>query len=476
MKKYLIACLFFISQINYSQEKVGSVNYEIENSKGIYSIVDEQDKKIMLIFNDKTKLDFISLDETFQQTGKISMIDESKGKNDYLGYSKNNQIYYTYWRDSKEENIEVKEVNLDKNTTTTSKIPFVLEKEIIFNSATINNIFYVLSIIKNTDILNIYTFKDGQMNKKSIDNSNLKFVNSENKSINFWKLYSENNGTIYNDGFRNITNKTNNSLVLSTQKKKSYIDGHSIILSFDNNYTFNQNLIINLKDYTVTQKVLQHENVILKDEFSHTDSNSFILNNKVFLVKTSDEQVFLTIKDLDNNDLKKIIYSSNKTSDFINSDVVQEHGSINKKRVLEKPNQFTRKVHELNPSITGVYENNKYIISLGGVSYPEQNNAMMIGGMLGGFTGALIGALVSYKNYSQGINSYANKKIVYLKCVLDENFNHVNEKTGDSNFDKLRAFIESDKINSYQTIFELNKSLIYTGYDKKTKTYNLYKF
>ena len=55
MKKYLIACLFFISQINYSQEKVGSINYEIENSKGIYSIVDEQEKKVMLIFNDKTK-------------------------------------------------------------------------------------------------------------------------------------------------------------------------------------------------------------------------------------------------------------------------------------------------------------------------------------------------------------------------------------------------------------------------------------
>ena len=476
MKKYLIACLLVLSQINYSQEKVGSINYEIENSKGIYSIVDEQEKKVLLIFNDKTKIDYIALDETFQQTAKISIIDESKGKNEYLGYSKNNQTYYTYWRNSKEETIEVKEVHLDKNTVTTSKIPFALEKEVIFNSATINNIFYVLSIIKNTDILNIYTFKDGQMNKKSIDNSNLKFVNSENKSINFWKLYSENNGTIYSDGFRNITTKTNGSLVLSTQKKKSYIDGDSIILSFDNNYTFNQNLIINLKDYTVTQKVVQQETMILRDEFSHTNSNSFILNHKVFLVKTSDEQIFLTVKNLDNNLLKEIIYTSDKTSDFINSDIVQEHGSINKKRVLEKPKQFTRKVHELNPAITGVYEDNKYIISVGGVSYPEQNNAIMIGGMLGGITGALIGALISYNNYSQGINSYANRKVVYLKCVLDENFNHVNEKTEDSNFDKLRGFIENDKINSYQTIFELNKNLIYSGYDKKTKTYNLYKF
>ena len=50
------------------------------------------------------------------------------------------------------------------------------------------------------------------------------------------------------------------------------------------------------------------------------------------------------------------------------------------------------------------------MISLGGVSYPVQNNAGMLGGMLGGFTGALIGTLVSYNNYSQGINSYANKK------------------------------------------------------------------
>ena len=196
MKKYLIACLCVISQINYSQEKVGSINYEIENSRGIYSIVDEQEKKVLLIFNDKTKIDFIALDETFKQLGKISIIDESKGKNDYLGYSKNNQTYYTYWRDSKEENIEVKEVHLDKNTVTTSKISFVLEKEIIFNTATINNIFYVLSIKKNTDILNIYTFKDGEMNKKSIDNSNLKFINSENRSICF-SCYISKSITIY---------------------------------------------------------------------------------------------------------------------------------------------------------------------------------------------------------------------------------------------------------------------------------------
>jgi len=478
MKKHLLVCLFFISQINYSQEKVGSLDYAIYSPKGIYSIVDEQEKKVLLIFNDKTKIDFISLDEAFQQTGKTSITDDSKGKNDYLGYSKSNQIYYTYWRDSKEENIEVKGLDLAKNTVSASKIPFELEKEIIFNSVTVNNVFHVLSIVKNTDNINVYSFKEGQVQKKTLDCSNLRFLNSESKAINFWKLYSESIGLYYTDGIRNIANKTNNSIVLSTQKKKAYVEGDSIILSFDCNTTFNQNLIINLEKLTVSQKVLSQEGIIFKDEFRNnfTNSNSFVLNGKVFLMKTSEDQVSLTIKDFDNKELKKITYTADKLSDYINSDIVQEDGSIKDRRVLEKPNQFTRKVLGLNPAVTGVYEDNKYIISIGGVSYPKQNNAIMIGGMLGGFTGALIGALISYNNYSQGINSYANKKVVYLKCILDENFNHVNEKAVDSNFDKLRRFIEEDKTSSYQTVFEVNKNLIYTSYDERNKKYNLYKF
>lgn len=480
-KKIILPILLGSFSIGFSQEKIASLNYEMEDSKGVSTIVDDEDKKIILLFNDKLKIDFIGLNDSFEETGRISADKAPKEKCTYLGYSKSDQNYYTYWDNSKEEEIFVKKLDFKNKVVTNSKIPFVLKDEIIFTSMTVNNVFHALTILKNTNTINIYIFKEGQLEKKSIDCSNLKFINNENRPINFWKLYSERATVFYNDGFRNINTETNNSLVLSTQKKKVYLENESLVLSFDNNYTFNQNLIINLKDYTVTQKVVQQESVILEGDFNHTQSNSFLLNNKVFLIKTSGEQIFVTIKDLENNLLKKITYSTTDLGDYINSDVVQENESTKNKRILEKPNQFVRKVHDSNPAITGIYENDKYYMTFGCVSDPQQSTGSIIAGglaigLIGGVVGGLAYSLITHNNHAEGVNSYSNKKIIYLRCVLDENLNHVNEKVGDSNFDKLRAFIENDKTHDSQSVFETGKKLIYTGYDKKNKTYNLYQF
>lgn len=476
LKKIILPIFIGSFSIVFSQEKISSLNYETENLRGISSIVDKEDKKVLLLFHDKSKTDVLILDESFKQTGKLTLDKEPKEKIQYLGYSKNDQSYFTYWGNQKEGKIEVKQLNLNDNTSIASEIPFILEKEIIFNYVTVNNTFYIFSILKNSNSINIYKLQKGQLEKKTIDCSHLKFINYESKPINFWKLYSEYEGRVYSDGIKSINNTVNNSLVLSTQKKKSYVNGNSVILSFDNNYNFNQNLIINLNDYTVTQKVMQQEGIVPKSDLTYLQSNSFVLNNRVFLIKTGDEQIFVTIKDFDNNTLKKITYTSTDLGRYINSDIVQEQGSVKNKRILEKPNQFVRKVNDLNPAITGVYENNKYTITIAGVSYPEQSGYTSIGGGLIGASGALIGALIDHATYSPSIDSYSNKKIVQLKCILDENFNPVNEKAEDSNFDKLRGFIEENKTLDYQYIFISDKNLIYSGYDKEKKIYDLYKF
>ncbi|MCL9804017.1 hypothetical protein NAT51_00675 [Flavobacterium amniphilum] len=462
--------------VAFAQEKISTVAYEGESLKGINSIVDQEDNKTLLLLHDKSKTDVLVLDETFKQTGKITLAKEVNEKSQYLGYSKNQQNYYTYWENPKEGKIEVKHLNLSDNTSGSSEIPFVLEKEIIFNCVTVKNSFYILSILKNTNTLNVYKLQEGQLEKKSIDCSHLKFINHESKPVNFWKLYSEYDGRVYSDGIKSVNTSIHNSIVLSTQKKKSYINGDSIILAFDNNYNFNQNLIINLNDYSITQKVLQQENIIPKSDMTDLQSNSFMVNNKVFLIKTGDQQVFVTIKDLDNNVLKKISYTATDLGQYVNSEVVQEAGSIKSRRALEKPIQFVRKVGNLNPAITGVYENGKYTMTIGGVSYPQQSNGALIGGMVGGLAGALVGALVTSAMYSPTIDSYANKNIVSLKCIMDENFNPTSEKTEESNFERLRIFIEGTVPHAYPHIFISGKDLMYSGYDKENKVLNIYKF
>ena len=112
---------------------------------------------------------------------------------------------------------------------------------------------------------------------------------------------------------------------------------------------------------------------------------------------------------------------------------------------------------------------------IGGVSLVE-NNAALYGALLGGFTGALIGSAIS-SNYSMNnLNSYKGRKVVYINCLFDNNFNHLEGDVKKTAFDKLREFSETKENLSSPVVFKFNSALYYGGFDKETKTYSFYKF
>ena len=112
---------------------------------------------------------------------------------------------------------------------------------------------------------------------------------------------------------------------------------------------------------------------------------------------------------------------------------------------------------------------------IGGVSLAE-NNAALYGAMLGGFTGALIGSAIS-SNYSMNnLNSYKDRKVVYINCLFDNNFNHLEGDVKKTAFDELRAFSETKSNLIARVLFKFNNALYYGAYDKEPGTYSFYKF
>ena len=129
---------------------------------------------------------------------------------------------------------------------------------------------------------------------------------------------------------------------------------------------------------------------------------------------------------------------------FKNSDIIQENGSVKSTRILEKSSQLLRKIGGLNPSISLYTVGDKIFMIIGGVSIVQQNNAALYGGMFG-ITGALIGAAIS-SNYSlNNLNSYKGRKVVYINCLFDQNFNHISGDVKRTAFDELRAFSEKNE-------------------------------
>ena len=154
--------------------------------------------------------------------------------------------------------------------------------------------------------------------------------------------------------------------------------------------------------------------------------------------------------------------------------------SVKDLRILGKSSQLLRKINGLYPSVS-LYEANQNIyMILGGVSEVKQNNGMMYGGggMAGmaGMTGVFIGMALS-SNYSlNNLNSYKQRKVVYINCLFDTEFNHLKGEIKNTSFDKLRAFSETKEDLIAPVLFKLNSNLYYGGYDRKTGNYSFYKF
>lgn len=471
--RLIIVFSLFTFLISFGQEKVASFSQKDKERKDIFTVVNESDKELALFFIDKKSLSASRFDKNFVLIDTLGIQFSKKEVAEITGHSRSKNQYYIYWEGSNSKELVAQHFDFDSKKTQTAVIPFDIGKEQIINKFTSNNIFYIVTCSKNSSILNFYRFENGKMDTNLVDCSAMTFLNQYQKKVTFWDLYKENSALIYHNLIENISSETPASLAISTNKKKAYVNDESVTFTFDVNDVFTQTITVNLSDFKSSQKSVMMP-YVKKAEIDRIDSNSFLINDRLIQLKTANKTLALTVKDQENNVLKNIVLNADDEVDFKNSDIIQETGSIESTKILGSSNQLIRKLNSLYPSVSGYYFDEKYYLVIGGVSAPQQNGAMM-GGMIGGFTGALIGS--AFSNYSvKNLNSYSNKKVVYIQSIFDKDFNHVKGESKKLAFDKLRLFVEKNERITNQTVFKFNSLLYLVGWDKDGKEYSFYKF
>ncbi|WP_284650880.1 hypothetical protein [Flavobacterium terrisoli] len=476
MKKiFLFAVVFINISFCFAQQQTASFEPSVKEKKDVFTVVNSKDNKVALFFSDKKSISALLFDEGLKLSDTITTTYSNKEVDDIIGYSYTGQKYYVYWSGSEDTQIIAQCYDFDAKKSNSSPISIDIGKEKIIDKITIQNTFYIITALKHTSILNFYCFTDGKMNKKTVDCSNYRFIDSSSKKVSFWEMYNEFSSTIYYNGINNILDETPASLVLSTHKKKAFVNGNSIIFTFDTNEDFTQTLTINLSDFSATQKAFAQV-PMPKREMGEIDSNSFFVNNNMIQIKSDWSVIYVTVKDMSGIELKKLAMYPGKEIEFKNSEIIQENGGINSTRILDKSSQLVRKISNLNPSVSSYFYNGRYNLVIGGVSNPQQDG-VLIGAMVGGFTGAMIGAAIS-SNYSMNnLSSYNDRMVVYINCLFDQDFNHIKEEGKKLAFDKLRVFEEENKkILMNQSIFKLNNKLYMGAFDKSTKLYTFYQF
>ncbi|MEO5777775.1 MAG: hypothetical protein ABIQ27_12790 [Flavobacterium sp.] len=483
MKKifYLLICLICLN--SFSQEIIKSVNLNISKKAEVFQIVEESKKQVSLFFSAKVNVLSVRFDENFNVIDSLTTPKPSKEYDDIVGYSLSDNKYYTYWSNSNGKELLSQCFDFDTKKVTSKSFSIPFEKEKIIKKITVNNVFYMITILKGTGILNFYVIKDAVVEKKSIDLSAKRFLDRDDKVTTLWDIISSSTFYEMPFSFKTISNETPPSLALSANKRKIYVFGNQLMFTLDNNRRFTQTFTIDLNDFSSSSKMYQQpsfpEDVKINNDNGQSvtyyyDSNSFFLKDKLVQIKINSDFMKLSVKNIAGEETKSFLINDQEIS-FKNSDIYQENGSVKSLRVLGKSSQLLRKINDIYPSLSLYEANQKLYMIIGGVSEIQQNNAMMLGGMYG-VSGALIGMALS-SNYSlNNLNSYNGRKVVYVNCLFDTNFNHIDGEVKKTAFDNVRAFSESHDKLIAPVLFKLNSNLYYGGFDSEAGSYSFYKF
>lgn len=483
MKKIIFVIAILITTNSFSQEIVKSTRLNISKNAEVFQIVEEDKKQVCLFFSAKKNMLSVRFDESFNVVDSLTTEKPSKEYDDIIGYSLSENQYYVYWSSSNGKELLVQSFDYNTKKVSSKTLSIPLEKERIIKKITVNKIFYIISISKGTGILNFYVFKDGNLDKKSVDLTEKRFLGRDNKATTLWDIVSSSTSFEMPYTFHTISTESPPSLALSANKRKIYVTGNKLMFTLDNNRRFTQTFTIDLTDFTYSAKMFpqisfSEDQPVLDDNGQavtyYYDSNSFLLNDKLIQIKNNSDYMKLSVKNLEGLELKEFLINNQEIS-FKNSDIYQENGDVKSLRILDKSSQLLRKISDLNPSVSLFEANENIYMIIGGVSLVQQNNAVMYGAMFG-VAGVLIGTALS-SNYSMNnLNSYKNRKVVYINCLFDSDFNHINGEVKKTSFDNLRAFSESHNNLSAPVAFKFNAALYYGGFDKDAETYSFYKF
>lgn len=482
-KQSILLALLLCSILSFSQEIVNSTPVALKKNKSVFQIVNDSTKETTIFVSDKENVKAIRLNSGMQIIDSLST--ERLNPKLYVGmvgYNENKSNINLFWTSSNHKDIFIQQFNFEKLKSENKTYTLPLKDEKFIQNFSQNGKFYIMTIIKNSDKLKLYVFDtDGKLEERIIDLAGLRFFNSEYQKTTIYKELEETYyATELSFSLQKITPEIPTSLVESSKRRKCYSKGNNIIITFDSNMEFTQIITIDLDKFKASEKFIKkpYINYTVRTELN---SNSFLIDNHLYQIKSSSSQLILTVKDLEDKLIKSYEASDkNPIIDFKNSNYIQENGGTSKTRILETSSQFIRKTNSSNSGISCYKLNDNYLVTIGSVSQEQQQvGAGAIVGSMFGIAGVIAGSLIdsAISNPTmESFNSYANRKVVYINGLFDKDANHIKGEIAPLAFDKIRIFFDKNTDVSSQTLYKLD-NIYYFGYlDNTTKEYTIRKF
>ena len=480
-KKYIILLLLVNTFISFSQDILSTISLELKGNRDVFQIVDNSSKKTILFLSDRKKVNSFLLNTKMETLDSLSFERPEKKYTEIIGFSGEKSRPTIFWStpNHKELYSQVYDFNTRQIQTKTYKLDFKGENHLQFFCE--NQKFYILTVIENSNKLKLYVFDEKvSYEEKIIDFSNFSFLAPLYTNPLLSTALKDNH--VITDSFtlERIIPGGKTSLVESSKKRKCYVINNQIAITLDIVPKSTQLITIDLETYTPNLVVFSNPEFPKGEE---VNSNSFLIDNKLFQLSLSSSKMFCTVKDLNGNLIKEYIAQEGDSIKFKNSEIIRLNSYSSSKRVLEQTSQFLNKVNNDHCGISCFKDNDTYLVTVGSVSNIRTNGGAMGATGMPGYMGMPIGgtgfgnpqffiAFGSYNLSLDNFNSYANRKVVFINCLFDKDGNHIEGEPKANSFDKMKTFAENlgVKLES-KTIFKQDETYFLGYYNDVIKQY-----
>lgn len=266
-----------------------------------------------------------------------------------------------------------------------------------------------------------------------------------------------------------VNNKIPNNLEIVTDNNKMYERKKSFLWTIDHYLDYTLVFYFDAPDYNPVLKLVNKPK-LRKNSFN-AKSNSFIFDDKIAQVVSSNKELLIDIKELNNpsNLIKSIRVDKDADIDFKNSPILQEGSSYSfgGTRKMEKTSKLLRKMSSDDNGISVYKNNDRYHITIGGTRVQTSGGGapMIATGFSGMPVGHLGGINQGYNPTFYAYGMYSNTGSTRIECLFDLDFNHIQGEIDDNVFDRIDDYKDVEDDLRTESITYLNSEVIF-GYWK----------
>jgi len=332
--------------------------------KNAFSVVDEITGNFAVFIDDDKTMNGYLYGKDLQLIAKYASEGLPKKYDEIIGRTISGNQIRLFLKTSNNKKFGSILFDFNTSNSTETEFDFKLRKEKFVQTYSYGDAFYIMSIVKDSSLLNFYIFKpDGGFSKETLDLSKEKFRDATNKPSFLYELLTEN--TTFKDiiPVAKIDESTPNAIETTSASSKLYIRENGLVFTLDENLNVTYIIEISLPDLNYTLTTV--EKTPLNKLFKTTKSNSFLFEDNIFQIKASHKEMIFEVKELSSQkELKKIHLLREDSIYFKNSPIIK-HGEF-QDRELKNTSRFLLSISNTDLGIVVLPIQNGYRITMGG--------------------------------------------------------------------------------------------------------------